>query len=1020
MHKRLLLLLFTLVMSLLLVSGAALAADSGQATTAQVTTNANSPVTITKRVAANDDGTYQINMEAFVTNQITVEYSSRPADIVLVLDVSGSMEDTITSYAYEETNKNEWSYRDISKSKQTYYYKDGNEYYQVTAESQWNLFAPDDYWLEANGQRLGKVTNDRKDTAYEGTLYTRVPSGNTPKIDALKSAVNNFIASVAANAQENEQEHQISIVKFAGDKTDNIGNDTYKEYYGYGHSDYYTYNYTQVVKGLTAVDDSDKVEELTAAVNSLSTGGATRADLGLELAQGVLEDTASGRDKIVIMFTDGSPTSSRYFEGSVAATAVNIAKEMKDDKTQIFTIGVFDNNDHSDDVENYMNAVSANYPEAEAKNNKGDASWRNLALGTRAEGDYYYTASDAGELEDIFQLIQKEISTLAITADESSVLSDTVSEYFLLDSAAEDISVNAVPFIGVDNNGRYLWGDAVNIRDDVEVTITGNKLEVTGFDYTGNAVTIKTEDDAATYSGQKLQIGFTIKANPDAEWEKGTNIVPTNDTGNNKAGVTYTAEDSLKRAELEQSPTVAIAAYEVTYAYNGTIPSGAPAVPQAKVYLPGTTVTVADVPTLDEYSFIGWSVVENTVTPDDNDQFAMPATDVAFAGSWEAITTPDPETITIPIHKIIDVKRGAPNAPTFSFEAFIPDYQQEELGYHTLATVSLTTGRTADVDLTLDLEELSNNDYFFYLREVDDNTSSRWDYDDTVYLVRVEHQEDTNIAITSEIGYQLSYTPGTIERGDFVVSGDNAEAAVFTNTYTGNSGKHKTPTPEILNDQDHFAYVIGYPDGLVHPEATITRAEVATIFFRLLDDDVRSANITKVNAFSDVDADDWFNTAVSTLSKLAIITGYPDGSFGPNDPITRAEFAAIAARFDTHTANSTAGFSDIQGHWAVPEINTAAENGWVNGYPDNTFRPDNNITRAEAMALINRVLNRDPATPNDLLDEMIKWPDNMDTNQWYYLDIQEATNSHYYERKSSGTEYWKQIIEAPNWLALEQ
>ena len=248
-------------------------------------------------------------------------------------------------------------------------------------------------------------------------------------------------------------------------------------------------------------------------------------------------------------------------------------QETKDDKTRIFTIGVFDNNDPSDDVENYMNAISANYPEAEAKDNEGNASWQNLAFGTRAEGDYYHTASDAGELEDIFQLIQEEISTLAITADESSVLSDTVSEYFLLDSAAEDIIVNAVPFVGVDSNGNYLWGDAVNIQNDVEITITGNKLEVTGFDYTGNAVTIKTEDDEVTYSGQKLQIGFTIKANPDAEWEKGTNIVPTNDTGNNKAGVTYTAEDSPKRAELEQSPTVAIAAYEVAYTYNGTIPS---------------------------------------------------------------------------------------------------------------------------------------------------------------------------------------------------------------------------------------------------------------------------------------------------------------------------------------------------------------------------------------------------------------------------------------------------------------
>ena len=230
----------------------------------------------------------------------------------------------------------------------------------------------------------------------------------------------------------------------------------------------------------------------------------------------------------------------------------------------------------------------------------------------------------------------------------------------------------------------------------------------------------------------------------------------------------------------------------------------------------------------------------------------------------------------------------------------------------------------------------------------------------------------------------------------------------------------KTETPPILNDEDHFAYIIGRSDGLVHPDANITRAEVATIFFRLLKDEVRDENLTKTNAFSDVSSDAWYNTAVSTMAKLGVIKGYPDGRFGPSDPITRAEFAAIAARFDGRAASSTANFSDILGHWAEMEISKAAENGWVNGYTDGTFRPDAQITRAEAMALINRVLNRNPASPDDLLDDMITWPDNMDQKKWCYLDVQEATNSHDFERKEDMTETWTKITPPRDWASYEK
>ena len=211
-----------------------------------------------------------------------------------------------------------------------------------------------------------------------------------------------------------------------------------------------------------------------------------------------------------------------------------------------------------------------------------------------------------------------------------------------------------------------------------------------------------------------------------------------------------------------------------------------------------------------------------------------------------------------------------------------------------------------------------------------------------------------------------------------VVSGTMpADNRTVTVTYTKNGGHHPRPKPTVeiedddalgLNTTDHFAYIVGYGNGEVRPQNNITRAEVATIFFRLLTDDVR--DLTKPNRYSDVTRADWYNTAVSTLSSMGIITGYPDGTFRPNAAITRAEFAAIAARFDHDGDKTAAKFSDIANHWAKDEISIAYNNGWINGYPDGTFGPQRDITRAETMTLVNRVLNRQPETEDDLLPNM--------------------------------------------------
>ena len=224
-----------------------------------------------------------------------------------------------------------------------------------------------------------------------------------------------------------------------------------------------------------------------------------------------------------------------------------------------------------------------------------------------------------------------------------------------------------------------------------------------------------------------------------------------------------------------------------------------------------------------------------------------------------------------------------------------------------------------------------------------------------------------------------------------------------------------------LNTEDHYAYIIGYSeDGTVRPNANITRAEVATIFFRLLTDEARDQFWMTSNNFSDVLPNDWYNNAVSTMVNMGIIQGYEDGTFRPNANITRAEFAAIAARFMASGYGVEDDlFTDIANHWARESINDAAMAGWINGYEDGTFRPDAAITRAEAVTLVNNVLQRKPDADH-MLDSMIKWPDNPE-GTWYYEAIQEATNSHDYDLfEDAEYETWTALQENRDWAALEK
>ncbi len=245
---------------------------------------------------------------------------------------------------------------------------------------------------------------------------------------------------------------------------------------------------------------------------------------------------------------------------------------------------------------------------------------------------------------------------------------------------------------------------------------------------------------------------------------------------------------------------------------------------------------------------------------------------------------------------------------------------------------------------------------------------------------------------------------------------------VFTAEYYPDPSRPVGPTRV---SGDHFAYIIGYPDGLVHPEGSITRAETVTIFFRMLTDELREDAWSQVNPYYDVRPESWYNNAISTMCNYGILKGYPDGNFQPNANITRAEFAALAVRFfeGEGEAGEDDAFPDIKRHWANAEINLAYAKGLIEGYPDGTFRPDQEITRAEAMTIVNRVLERHPHKEH-LLEDMIVWPDNMDETAWYYEAVQEATNSHTFQMKRDDQdqpyEIWQELLPVRDWVALEK
>lgn len=302
--------------------------------------------------------------------------------------------------------------------------------------------------------------------------------------------------------------------------------------------------------------------------------------------------------------------------------------------------------------------------------------------------------------------------------------------------------------------------------------------------------------------------------------------------------------------------------------------------------------------------------------------------------------------------------------------------------------------------------------YTYTVREVPGGTS-RMSYDTTEYTLKINVKLDADSNTYQVESWQ--FTPGNREY---------TTALNIVNTYR--TYHPSTPSKPTLNTGDHYAYVMGYPDGTVRPNGSITRAEVSAILFRLLSDKTRDEYFTTVSSFTDVKAGAWYNNSIATLEKAGVIVDTAKGgAFRPNEAITRAELAAMLAQFSDAKPVKGVKFSDVSAeHWAYEAIAIAAKMGWIEGYPDGTFRPDATITRAEMMTLVNRALERVPSDEDHLLSKrvMLTFPD-CKSGDWFYIAVQEATNSHTYERaatEKNGDEQWTALRANRDWTLLEK
>ena len=741
----------------------------------------------------------------------------------------------------------------------------------------------------------------------------------------------------------------------------------------------------------TDVSTSSGKQTAIDRINNIGYGskddGGTNLEQGLALANDLLttvpSENISVKNKNVIALTDGAPTragtNSDTSKGSAAinAATADTASAVKL-QANLYTVCFGAESEYT-----WEEYIETGFWEGywEYGPTVGDFLRDSIASGSQ----YAFNANNRSELNRAFSNISEEIT--------SGLSSGTV-----YDSLPKGVT----PVKGFDEEWELKPDDADVDTSGATKTYTYTKTYTVTIDPTDDAVAGKdyyplngpTTLTVKDSTGQDVRIDFPI---------------PAGKVTLQKYKVEYTWTNAPEGVTLPTGTTVT---HSAPYTVDST-------------YSNSSTVEVKDAygNIKGVYTFGGWNQTGDiTITAD-----------TVITGTWSY------EEVTVPTHKVEYTWTNAPEGvtlPTGTTVTHSAPYTVDST-YSNSSTVEVkdaygnikgvyTFGgwnQTGEITITADTVITGTWSYekkYTVKYDLDGGTTTS---DKTIFSDLTYNTDTPTIANPTKAGYTFAgWEPKVANK----VTDNATYTAKWTRNYTPRP--YTPPTVVIpdddalgLNTTDHFAYIVGYGNGEVRPQNNITRAEVATIFFRLLTDDVRDENLTKTNRYSDVAATSWYNTAVSTLSSMGIITGYPDGTFRPNAAITRAEFAAIAARFDNDGDKTAAKFSDIATHWAKDEISIAYNNGWITGYPNGTFGPQRDITRAETMTLVNRVLNRQPETEDDLLPNMTVWTDNANPKAWYYLAVQEATNSHYYKFKTNSKyEKWTELRETCDWTQLEK
>ena len=428
----------------------------------------------------------------------------------------------------------------------------------------------------------------------------------------------------------------------------------------------------------------------------------------------------------------------------------------------------------------------------------------------------------------------------------------------------------------------------------------------------------------------------------------------------------------------------------------------------------GEKVTEPENPTKTGYTFDGW------FAPEAEKPFKFNTTitaDITLKAKWKA------NTYRYEIHYLLQapdgsyVEKEVDKTPTGVFDTTVtitPDANKYGAHYPYNSVKSVVSGVVTVDDPTTILKLYVYYDLDFHTLTFDTMGGSR------IAPVKVRHGNAVakpKDPVNGGYWFDGWYTDKTYRTPYNFATPLTQDTTIYAKWFLivlpGVTIKKATPK---LNTYDHFAYVQGYPDGTVKPAGNITRAETAAILFRLMDNSSRKTYLSTKSGFRDVTAGSWYNTYVATLNNAGVITDSANGYFRPNEAITRAELAAMLASF-TETTRAANYFDDVSAnHWAANAIAICAKLGWITGYPDGSFRPDRNVTRAELMAMINRATGRAPKSADAFLPGMKTWSDNT-ADKWYYLDVQEATNSHSYA--VSPTELWTALTAAPDWSRYE-